>query len=51
MEFVKKAAEGIKGSSGQKQADPNAQGGAGQQDYVDKGRSFFTVFEAHLLRS
>lgn len=46
MDFVKKAAEGIKGNSGQKQVDPNAQAqGAGQQDYVDKGKlsHVFTV--------
>jgi len=39
MDFVKKAAEGIKGSSsGQNKDQQAAQGGEGQkEDYVDKG--------------
>jgi hypothetical protein len=37
MDFVKKAAEGIKGNSGEnKDQAAQAQGGE-QQDYVDKG--------------
>lgn len=36
MDFVKKAASGLKGDSAQNQNDPNAQGGE-KEDYVDKG--------------
>ncbi|KAJ6441047.1 T-complex protein 1 subunit zeta [Purpureocillium lavendulum] len=49
MDFVKKAAEGLKGSSGEKKDQP-AQGGDGQkEDYVDKAFGFASSKSGHTL--
>ncbi|GJN71446.1 hypothetical protein VFPFJ_02103 [Purpureocillium lilacinum] len=51
MDFVKKAAEGIKGSSsGQNKDQQAAQGGEGQkEDYVDKAFAFASSKSGHNI--
>ncbi|UNI17543.1 hypothetical protein JDV02_003876 [Purpureocillium takamizusanense] len=50
MDFVKKAAEGIKGSSSNKDQQAQAQGGDGQkEDYVDKAFAFGASKTGHSL--